>query len=622
MKRCLPDTFRNYCFPNELLRFNLDTAPLERVDKFVHRDFDRPENQKLLDLLGVRSKPDNADALVGRIRALSELDQPPIRELVNLYEALDRVMTRLDKPAIDQLQNVFATNKLIRSEGGWEQSGGIFQGNDEDIPGVAVVIKNASSLPLWDRLGVRKQPTLEMAIEWLSQIESGTHLEGADRDRARVLSRRAPRMVWDRCEHWLNLSGVWTATNLFRWAYMGKESLQLFPSVKLVTADFSRLSTEDIERPPFSELPRLDQALEYVVQSDRTSEDAVPSPEWLTELALCLMRVQLTSGGKSDDESDQAKLRRTAERLACTSWKPLDTLQVVPFLDGEAAGDAFSLKVVWHEDILYITNPGPSSHRDLVTAIAQPFDSANIREAIAHCVAHDPQWIESYFRENFILGPADATTKEADSENGDHDSSLERLGIGEDREGSGESANGLDKVDEQEVDDTTDKRDAIFQFRRTPTRLKRERQFFARLGFHWDSVQRCFIAPGGSQVRHCDGVFRWARYDANGIEEGRYWFGDKSLHKGVEIPSELWEALKSDPDHSWLVLPDEEDTPLGYSGRQLDQYPQGRLHDRIFRHGPVASNRRWFSAIIRLDQEQTTAYHKKLIEVALPMRPC
>ncbi|HET6443705.1 MAG TPA: hypothetical protein VFI27_03915, partial [candidate division Zixibacteria bacterium] len=92
---CLPDVYGQLHLPSNLLRHTAETAPLERIEDFVHPDYDQPQHRYLLDLLGVSSSPANADGLVERIRSLAQASEPPLHALLNLYEGLDRILPRL-----------------------------------------------------------------------------------------------------------------------------------------------------------------------------------------------------------------------------------------------------------------------------------------------------------------------------------------------------------------------------------------------------------------------------------------------------------------------------------------------------------------------------------------------
>ena len=63
--------------PYNLLFRTSETEPLINIEKFVHRTMDTTQTRTLLELLGVRSQPRNAEILIERLLALAETNQPP-----------------------------------------------------------------------------------------------------------------------------------------------------------------------------------------------------------------------------------------------------------------------------------------------------------------------------------------------------------------------------------------------------------------------------------------------------------------------------------------------------------------------------------------------------------------
>jgi hypothetical protein len=101
----------------------------EDVEYFVHDRWDLPERARAFDELGVRSQPTDASKLVDRLRALSQLDAPPIGHLRDLYRAVERILPRLPEDRRKTVLQAFAAEALIRSESDWERSAFCFREN-------------------------------------------------------------------------------------------------------------------------------------------------------------------------------------------------------------------------------------------------------------------------------------------------------------------------------------------------------------------------------------------------------------------------------------------------------------------------------------------------------------
>ena len=77
-------------------------------------------------------------------------------------------------------QNAFKAEKLILAQDGtWVTSGGVFlAGDEEDVPGAAVIRASVLDLSLWRRIGVADRPSAELALQWLGTLTSEKALVG------------------------------------------------------------------------------------------------------------------------------------------------------------------------------------------------------------------------------------------------------------------------------------------------------------------------------------------------------------------------------------------------------------------------------------------------------------
>jgi hypothetical protein len=603
---CLPDTRGNWRLPSQLMRTTPDTAPLQNIESFVRADYDRQETQWLLDLLGVRSTPDSADRLLARLRALAQPDALPPRlyvELIDLYRALDRVLPRLETNELAEVRQVFAEERLIRAEDeSWQSASGIFQRNDDEIPGVVLVLGPAADLTLWDRVGVPSHPTLEMVLDWLQALPPGQRLGEADRKRARQMLGRLPRQAWQR-GGWLDLSGRWALVSELRY-YTLNASVErgLFAAMRQATADFSVLPDEEADWVLSTGLLSLEGSLQQKLQKAEAA-GSQKRPEWLAELARCLLLVKpaLAQGDNAAVATWQAN-RDLARRLGRSQWRPVRRLEVMPYVEGTPAGEARPVKAAWVDEVIYVLASGPSHHRELAGALASPFRGQGLAQAIADCIDRPPRWVADYFAANFELiesetavgpepeqpevltepaapvrengslltGPsseaqdnrvvpdaaAQPATDEAPAPGENRQSAQGELSTPSEesnREPREQSAETAEPAVEAEAADGRD-RPARANAR---GRFERLRSFMQRIGFQWDAARGLFADVRGNVVRREEDVLEWVIYDRNGQRRDGYWMGDRTLEQGLEMPAGDWETLKRTPENAWLLLPDD-----------------------------------------------------------------
>jgi hypothetical protein len=191
--------------------------------------------------------------LLDWLRALAKSDKAPAHEVEKWYRRLDQMLDGCSTADSQSIKSAFKAEKLILAQDGtWVTSGGVFlAGDEEDVPGAAVVRASVLDLSLWHRIGVADRPSADLALQWLGTLASGKVLSADDARRVRTLLVRYPIRIWEERGHWLNLVGEWAPVEtlayglsmqtLFRWSH-------LHEWVKRKTADFQRLSGRPCRR--------------------------------------------------------------------------------------------------------------------------------------------------------------------------------------------------------------------------------------------------------------------------------------------------------------------------------------------------------------------------------------
>ena len=404
--QCIPDTYSKLRYPSELLRNTPETSALQRIEAFVHPEFDLPEYSEFLDLLGVRNQPTDTGKIIDRIHALAVTQSPIISEIVNLFDALDRVLIRSTSDQLNEIKNIFETEELILSEElNWCLSDEIYQQNQDRIPGVPVVHPAANHLNLWDRLGVAKRPTIEDALNWLTKLPSGDLLDEPNYARVRAILQRYPTRVYSHCKHWLNLENEWCPLEEITWGTDTPDKTgYLFSWVKASTADLSMLENPR-EVIALASFERLDDAIEYRVSEYRLSRYS-SNPEWVPAIAeqlQCITNTRQNGRFRAGDQLHLDNIRENSERLSNSRLLLVQPLDATPYIQGQPAGFHSGIKALWDGIFLYVLDDRMNNHREVVDALIIPFKDQPIRSAISDCIGRDATWIESYFSTYFVF---------------------------------------------------------------------------------------------------------------------------------------------------------------------------------------------------------------------------
>ena len=603
-KRCLPDTRNMVQLPADLVRRTPETEALIDVEPFVHGLLDRETTRPLLDLLGVRSTPSGPGGLLDRLRALAKSDKAPAHEVEKWYRRLDQMLDGCSTADAQNIRTAFKTEKLILAQDGtWVTSGGVFlAGDEEDVPGAAVVRASVLDLSLWHRVGVADRPSADLALQWLGTLASGKVLSADDARRVRTLLVRYPTRIWEECGHWLNLVGEWAPVEmlafglsmqtLFRWSH-------LHEWVKRKTADFQRLSGEVVQAPPFSALPALSDLVEEHFNQPSLLAGMEDRRAWLTAFGNQLGRIELADAGETE------RVRALAEAIAATSWVQTPKLEVVPYLDGVPAGTARLTDILWLERKLFVS---PLSKAKLAKRVPEEIGrslSSDIRAALAYAFERSPEDIREYLEENFTLSPehivvAPTVATQPVAEPGDDDGVDQ---VAEDAQSDAELTDVADLLTAE--DEATPQpvptlptgepdRELIETELATrpraapkPPRPSVMARFAAAQGYKADGEDRFFHADG-SWIGRANGTrFPWERRSAGGEILRHYYPKDHCLeHEPLQLEADVWGLLDQKPELYSFILINPEGGPVEMTGARLRTLRDGgelTIHPATYR---------------------------------------
>jgi hypothetical protein len=392
-------------FPSALMRLTQATRNLQQVERFVHSRIDRAEASDLLDLLGVRSEPDNADKLLTRLKQLAQSGQPPLTALLDLYRAIDGTIERLNEHEREVVRQSFAEQRLILGQdGAWHDVHGVFQSNDDGIPGAAVVHVELRSLSLWDRVGVGRVPSLEKALEWLEELPEEKSLPEADLRRLKASLPRLAVEAWHEIGKWLTIGGEWVPVGSLRY-YVGERGedgqprTKLFPAFSRLTADFSMLPSEQLEGLR-ADLTSWDEAVTYEVADKHGAE--LPLPQWISDVASCVLRAERPVTYR--DETLWARGQDVAAKMREFRFIHAKEIAVAPYIGGTQAGAEILVRAIVRDGTAYVSGSEPSYTSELVQGLEGFFDARELKLAVRYCSGRSSAWIEDYFSERFTLG--------------------------------------------------------------------------------------------------------------------------------------------------------------------------------------------------------------------------
>lgn len=603
-KPCLPDTRSTIQLPADLMRRTPETEALIEVEPFVHGLLDRETTRPLLDLLGVRSTPSGPGRLLDRLRALAKSDKAPAYEVEKWYRRLDQMLDGCSTADAQNIRNAFKTEKLILAQdGAWVTSGGIFlAGDEEDVPGAAVIRASVLDLSLWHRVGVADRPSADLALQWLGTLASGKVLSSDDARRVRSLLVRYPARIWEERGHWLNLVGEWAPVEtldyglsmqtLFRWSH-------LHEWVKRKAADFQRLSAEILQASPFSALPALSDLVQERFNQPSLLAGMEDRRAWLSAFGTQLGRIELA------DAVETERVRALAETIAATSWVQTPKLEVIPYLEGVPAGTARLTDILWLDRKLFVS---PLSKAKLAKRVPEEIGrslSADIRAALAYAFERSPEDIREYLEENFALGaeqevttpvieaqPAVAPIAENVVEESAEDAYDDTPTEADDLLLSGEDESSTQAVSQPQIwvsDREQIETDIATRPRAAPRppRPSVMARFALGQGYKADGEDRFFHADG-SWIGRANGTrFPWERRSAGGEILCHYYPQDHCLeHEPLQLEADVWGLLDQKPDLYSFILINPEGGPVEMTGARLRALRDGgklTIHPATYR---------------------------------------
>lgn len=630
---CLRDTRGNLRHPAELLCRTAETEPLLDVEPFVRAEIDTQQNRPLLRELGVRDTPTGSRRLLDRVRALAAVDDPPVYEVEKWYHGLDKLVSNCSTEEQASIKAAFADERLIlTADADWTLSSEVFlEGDEEDVPGAALIHPSVRHLAIWRRVGIAERPTTDLAIEWLSGLESGLELTQDELRRVRALLPRHPSLIWESCGHWLNLNGEWTPVDQLTYALTMQTLVawkHLFDSVKAKTADLQKLPSDTCVREPFVRLRRLADVIEERF-CDPPSRLVRPQEQpWLRALGVGLARVVL------EDSEETDRIRGLADRLRETQWQVVDNLETVPYVDDEPVGTRRSACAVWRESTLYVEDRSSArTARVAAQELGREFGRQEIIDAFKICYDRSTSFVHEYLEENFRLDPeeaiaslqsevspgeevradpvrTDSTAEMPPDEHHDTDSpervwadstadttpENERGVAAEPYESQTDetaipqdaTAFGTEGLGEDELSSVVQARDGFdsperenAQYGRRSDKLSLIERFAEREGYSSDA-NGIYIHPHGCQIKrapHGSSCFPWECWSSAGELLKCYWHKEHCIDlEPMEIDADVWDLCRVQPEKYSLLLIDEDHAPLEITGLELrDMVDKRRL---------------------------------------------
>jgi hypothetical protein len=594
--QCLQDTRGRYRHPAELLRRTPDTEYLLEMEPFVRADLDTETVRPLLEMLGVRDTPTGSPQLLGRLKNLATVSNPPIYELEKWYHRIEQMLARCSTEEFQEVKQVFSREKLIlTADNQWATTTEVFlHADEEDAPGAAVVHPSFQHQILWHKLGVAERPTSELSLKWLNSIETNKKLSKDELRRVRALIPRYPERIWLECGHWLNLNGEWVPTDHLIFKLTMQTLLpwrNLFESVKQQTADLQKLTADICDKEPFAELSSLSACIEERSRTRINLSRKSKFLPWMETLGRGITRIAM------EEESEQKRIQELGHRLANTQWQPVSRLETTPYIDGTPSGQPRQLDVLWQENHLYVKHESLAKMAKPITReLGHVFGRPEITDAIQICFNHEPDFIDEYLEENFRLLDTEAQWPDEVKENNisfnnekempgkiDDDTLLTPEPKPEPTDKSPEKTEPSKINLEPVVSDNADPEKtppSDLPSPERPSKPKLMERFAKKVGLKKIDGTGKFCFENDSWIERITGdPFPWKQYTATGSLERCYWAKDHCIEqKPLEIPAEVWELCLKKPDQYFILLTDPEGGPVIYTGIKMQSLEeQGRL---------------------------------------------
>jgi hypothetical protein len=563
--------------PALLLRRTPQTEPLLQIERFVHRSVDGYEMVPLLDALGVRKEPQNAHAVLERLRALAKSNEPPLTRLLDLYRAVDSIASACDHEKQAEIRSVFAEQALIFSQDGqWRRSNEIFQANDEGFDGLATIHPELRGLRLWEIVHVPRFASVEVLLGWLEGLVPFEQLSDRDRKQAQAVLAQWPADISTRFDSWLSCQGQWMPLDELKFYTTDVAATTgLFKQFKSAIADFSFL-TPQVASDLAQGRPRIGEIVSFEIAASQSRNQA--QPMWLRTIAISVARIRGVAG-RSADELERE--RSSARMLHESSWIEAADIVVTPMIEGVQAGPDARKRSLWTDEaVIYVCGRPAQFHKELVDALLSRFSVREIRDAVRDCIGRDEAWAEERFASQFDLGPIPEDMQTSEAKNHKAPSNTSHKDWEVEIETVAVQADDEDQPDEgasekESASDSETPGDQLpIEHRR---RIRPLHLYLKEQGFDLDRDRGLYVNQAtASVVRKEQGAhFPWVMYGRDGECQRRFLEVHHTLTTGIDIKAEVWLSLEATPESCWIVGPVDESQVFALSGTNLTKLKEG-----------------------------------------------
>jgi hypothetical protein len=408
---CLPDSRGVFRKPHELYLRSETTRPLQEYEPFIAEELDTEQSRELLLTLGVLDSPRDVNAIVNRLRMLSQAQDPPQEELQKLYSQIDRSLPSLSWDPDQftggraELIKTFRAEPLIFTEAhGWQKSGDVFiTAGAHDLPDVPVVHPTVASLRLWSALEVKPEPKWDDVLAWVSSLPKRSALDQATLKRLQKCLVHDSDGIWE-LGGWLNVAGEWVDHDDLEFA-LSQSSFkpsEIVPRVQRRTADFTMV------KPKQADLLNLEAAAEHRISAVQPLGAPAAIPDWLLTVAEHLAHVKI------HDAESQARTRNLAKTLARSSWQRCDSITSLPYLDdAPLIITSQELSVHWdvEQAIVYSTPMDEATEADeLAKILAREFVMPELEKALNFCYERPHEQIVNCLSRHFKFDANETTS--------------------------------------------------------------------------------------------------------------------------------------------------------------------------------------------------------------------
>lgn len=596
---CLPDDYQRPQNPSELLLRNERTESFLGIEKFILKKLDTEENEGFLINIGVRDTPAGINSLVNRIRNVSQNPELPTQEIARWYNNLDRILNHCTTSELIELKKIFRNENLIYTEKlSFTSSDDVFlDPGDLDLPGVSIVHSSVRHLIIWEKIGVATRPTIDLLIEWLATLKSGSLLQADDLKQVKKILTLDPEKTIIRCNHWISLQNIWSPVSSFKYKLTKNNEVRskdFFSNFKEIIADMRMISDERSNFFFYQDLPDIRDVITYKVTKNEDCRKSIIQKPWLSLLAGLFSRIIM------DEPETTERVRKVADRLNKTKWINVESLGISPYIEKIKAGDDYEGIVFWDKEKFFVKNlPLSDIFEEIVQELSYPFKSSAIKTAIHTCVERPVEFVQGYLMNNnlFKIEPEIETIIQISNNNlnitpniipnGECEiidlpflSGLNSIDHSLKTKGMEDSSIDSDLVSIIEEDNTN----LFTPEEKTQDKPNREHrniieEYTKKHGYRYNPDNELYIHQNGAYLKKMERSI-WQKYDHKGSEVGQFLVTSQSLYSttGITIPAEWWNLMKKYEEFYGLITPDEQDIPREISGKLLmENYDLGKL---------------------------------------------